>query len=91
MCDRLSASTEGEAVFEKCSELCCDYEKADTRLLLHARHASTAHDRVIIRSPDADVFIFLLVHINQQYLLLCTSTQGLVTIEVKFTNLFFNH
>ena len=62
LCDRVSASTEGEVVFEKCSELCCDHEEADTRLLLHARHASTAHDRVIIRSPDTDVFILMLGH-----------------------------
>ena len=43
----------------------CDHKEADARLLLHARHACTAHDRVIIRSPDTDVFILMLAHINQ--------------------------
>ena len=62
LCDRVSASNEGEDVFENCSELFCDHEEADTRLLLHARHASTTHDHVIIRSPDTDVFILMLGH-----------------------------
>ena len=39
-------------------ELTCDHEEADTRLLLHAKHAA-AHrfQDVVIRSPDTDVFI----------------------------------
>lgn len=62
LCGRVSASIDGAVLFEKCSELCCDHEEADTRLLLHARHASTVHDHVIIRSPDTDVFILMLGH-----------------------------
>ena len=38
-------------------ELECDHEEADTRLLLHSKHAANAHDRIIIKSPDTDVFI----------------------------------
>ena len=62
LCDRVNVSNEGEVVFEKCSELFCDREEADTRLLLHARHASTTHDRVIIRSTDTDVLVLMLGH-----------------------------
>ena len=60
--DQVSATTEGDVVFEKCFELCCDHKEAATRLLLHARHASTTHDHVIIRSPDTDVFILMIAH-----------------------------
>lgn len=34
-----------------------NHEEADTRLLLHAKYAAITHDRVIVRSPDTDVFI----------------------------------
>ena len=41
--------------------LTCDHEEADTRLLLHARHAcDELYDKVIIRSPDTDVAIIAL-------------------------------
>ena len=32
-------------------------EKADTRMVLHAKHASLNHDRVIVQSPDTDVVL----------------------------------
>ena len=38
------------------------YEEADTRLLLHAKHASIAHQAITVRSPDTDVFILMLGH-----------------------------
>ena len=34
-----------------------NHEEADTRLLLHAKHATATHERIIIKSPDTDVFI----------------------------------
>lgn len=37
-----------------------DHEEADTRLLLHAKHASNSHQRVIIHSPDTDVAVLCL-------------------------------
>ncbi len=46
----------GEAV--SCTEildLFSDQEEADTRLILHASHASQMHAKVLIRSPDTDV------------------------------------
>ena len=39
-------------------ELTCDHEEADTRLLLHAKHAADHQFQdVVIRSPDTDVFV----------------------------------
>ena len=40
-----------------------NHEEADTRMLLHAKHASLTYPKVLISSPDTDVFIiFLSVH-----------------------------
>ena len=33
----------------------CDHEEADTRMLLHAKHASRDAQRVVIPYPDTDV------------------------------------
>jgi hypothetical protein len=38
-------------------ELQCDHEEADTRLLLHSKHAAEAHDHIIVKTPDTDVFV----------------------------------
>ena len=41
-------------------ELECDHEEADTRLLLHAKHASDhGFSGVAIKSPDTDVFLLI--------------------------------
>ena len=47
---------------ESVPELHSNHEEPDTRLLLHAQHASTMHSSVRIRSPDTDVFILMLAH-----------------------------
>ena len=41
-------------------ELHCDHGEADTRLLLHTKHATPNYDGIVIRSPDTDVFILLI-------------------------------
>ena len=43
-------------------ELFTDQEEADTRLLLHAKHASSHHNNVIKHSPDTDVFVMMVGH-----------------------------
>jgi len=43
-------------------ELYSTQEEADTRLLLHAIHASQNHSRVIIRYDDTDVMILLIYY-----------------------------
>ena len=42
---------------QRISELFSDHEEADTRLLLHARHAAQVFSTVVIKSPDTDVMI----------------------------------
>ena len=38
-------------------ELDCNYEEAVPRLLLYANHAKETNERIIIKSPDTDVFV----------------------------------
>ena len=38
-------------------QLECDHEEADTRLLLHYKAAADTHQRIIMKTPDTDVFI----------------------------------
>ena len=45
-------------------ELQCDHEEADTRLLLHSKHAAEAHDRIIVKTPDTDVFVLCIAMQN---------------------------
>lgn len=62
MCHQFCTSNREDVLIEECEELYSDHEEADTRLLLHAKHASRTYDHVVIRSPDTDVFILLLGH-----------------------------
>ena len=39
-----------------------DHEEADTRLLLHAKHAAETHNRIVIQSPDTDVAVLSAAH-----------------------------
>jgi len=41
-----------------------DHEEADTRLLLHAKHAATTHPRIVIQSPDTDVAVLSVAHFD---------------------------
>ena len=41
-------------------ELQSNHEEADTRMLFHAEHASTNYSKILISSPDTDVFIICL-------------------------------
>ena len=38
-------------------ELESDHEEADTRLLLHSKHAAESYDHIIVKTPDTDVFV----------------------------------
>ena len=59
-CFRFAASTLDVVDATVVSELECDHEEADTRLLLHAKHASdSGHESVAIKSPDTDVFVLM--------------------------------
>ena len=39
-----------------------DQEEADTRLLLHAKHASNTHQRVVVQSSSTDVAVLCVAH-----------------------------
>ena len=43
-------------------QLRSDHEEADTRLLLHAKHAASTHPRIVIQSPDTDVTVLAVAH-----------------------------
>ena len=47
--------------------LYCEHEEADDRLLYHINHAIKveSYDRVIVASPDTDVFVCLVYHFNR--------------------------
>lgn len=47
---------------ELVTELNADHEEADTRLLLHAKYAASDEVRVVIQSPDTDVFVLCIAH-----------------------------
>ena len=61
-CHKLSWTEQGCCQVEKCPTLHSDHEEADTRLILHAVHASSEHSSVTIKSPDTDVAILALSH-----------------------------
>lgn len=58
-CHRISPS-EDIVVVEEIVELQCDHEEADSRLFLHALHASQDHRNILLKSPDTDVFVIAL-------------------------------
>lgn len=39
-----------------------DHEEADTRILLHVKHASQTHKRIVVQSPDTDVAVLCVAH-----------------------------
>ena len=41
-------------------DLSCNHEEADTRLLFHAKDISLSFGRIIIHTPDTDVFLIAL-------------------------------
>lgn len=47
----------GILVDENVATLNCDHEEADTRMFLHAAHASQSYKNIIIKSPDTDVLV----------------------------------
>ena len=49
-------------------ELFSDHEEADTRLLIHASHASRTSSRIVIQLPDTDVAVLCTAHFEK---LLC--------------------
>ena len=46
-------------------ELQSNHQEADTRMLIHIRHASMSRDKIIVSSPDTDVFIIMLSKVTK--------------------------
>ena len=60
-------------------ELECTHEEADTRLILHARHAAlSGYSNIVIQSPDADVGVLACCCTRQiqARLYFCTGTNA---------------
>ena len=47
------------------SVLISDHEEADTRLLLHAKHACQDGQRIVVQSPDTDVLVLCVSHYRE--------------------------
>ena len=45
---------------EKIHELTSNHQEADTRILLHARHASLSYKEIFGSTPDTDLFFIML-------------------------------
>ena len=54
-CDQALSVTKGQCHLIESLQL--DHEEADSRLLLHAKHASHDHKRIVIQSPDTNVAV----------------------------------
>lgn len=63
-CHRFYRNLDNELIVEEVSELQCDHEEADTRMYLHAAHASKTHESIIIKSPDTDVLLLGLAFVH---------------------------
>ena len=42
------------------SELFCNHEEADTRLIFHAKQMSQSFEKIVIHTPDTDVLLIAL-------------------------------
>ena len=75
-------------------ELQSNHEEADTRMLFHAEHASTNYSKILISSPDTDVFIICLsVHMaitaNLFFLTGVKNSRRIITVT-KVAEYIFN-
>ena len=67
-------------------ELQSNHQEADTRMLLQARHTSMSCDKIIVSSPDTDVFIIMLskvTEMNGQLFMLTGTGNKRRTIDVN--------
>ena len=55
-----SHGVNGIAVQSEVGELRATHEEADTRIVIHARHAAAKYTNSVVISEDTDVFVILL-------------------------------
>ena len=86
-----SECRDAPVVCSVCPELESNNEEADTRMVLHGKHASNFYDTVIIRSSDSDVLIFFLAMMHNFrskdiFLIACTGSN----VRVIHLNKIYN-
>jgi hypothetical protein len=67
-------------------QLECDHEEADTRLLLHHKASALSHQRIIIKSPDTDVFVLCIARqktIGKELLMMTGSGNKFRVIDIS--------
>ena len=91
---------DGEKVFKinqnevsQIEELESNYEEADTRMVLHANHASSTYEKIMISSPDTDVFVICLsvhhlIDANIYFLTGVKSTRRIIDITAVAENIY---
>ena len=74
-CSKISVDAQGSISSSIVLELCSNQEEADTRMFLHALHASdAAHQQILIKSLDTDVEVlacYFREYISADIFLLC--------------------
>jgi len=80
---------------EKIHELTSNHQEADTRILLHARHASLSYEEIVVSTPDTDVFLIMLSLISDMnirlYMLTGTgSKRRIIDMNAVSDNVFDN-
>lgn len=63
-CYLLVAGSSPQAILQRqeIRELESNHEEADTRLLLHSKHASFSHDRIMVKCSDTDVLVLCIAN-----------------------------
>ena len=59
---------------EKIHELTSNHQEADTRIILHTRHASLSHEEIVVSTSDTDVFLIMLSMIPDMDIKWCMLT-----------------
>jgi len=80
---------------EKIHEITSNHQEADTRILLHARHASLSYEEIVVSTPDTDVFLIMLSLISDMnirlYMLTGTgSKRRIIDMNAVSDNVFDN-
>ena len=91
--------TNGEKVFKinedtviAVPELETNHKEADTRMMLHAQHASQHFQKILISSPDTDVFIIclsfqLVIDVNLYFLTGVRNSRWIINIRAIVKNI----
>ena len=68
------SSPQAFLLHQEVRELESNHEEADTRLLLHSKHASFSHDRIMVKCSDTDVLVLCIAiqtNIGKPLIIIC--------------------